>query len=266
MSLLRRRDSVWVLPVGIVMALAAPVAGTVAEPFGVAEPAVIDLPSGKHFDARIFGGNAPTLPNVGTRPMVNTNAFYIQYPSGKPFAVLEHRGDKLHGNCHAFHENNAVMLVGRYSEGERTGNLHIAADDGCPMLDAQYHNGDKIGFLGFYQQGVLVLLQEYDRGRLTWSHRVRTSAAVESIDHAGRPESGSKSIFALIDKCDDYEKKLKANERDIKKLVKELEDDIRRQRAAARGAMSQQMIQARVNARAAANDLFIGAMRMLANP
>ena len=266
MSLLRRRGSVWVLPVGIVMALAAPVAVTVAEPFGGEEPPVIDLPSGKHFDARIFGGTAPDLPNFNARPMVNTNAFYIQYPSGKPFAVLEHQGDKLHGNCHAFHENGTVMLVGRYSAGERTGNLHIAADDGSPMLDAQYRNGDKIGFLGFYQQGLLVLLQEYDRGRLTWSHRVLNSAAVESIDHAARPESGSKSIFALIDSCDDYEKKLKANERDIKKLVKELEDDIRRQRAAVRGAMSQQMIQARVNARAAANDSFIGAMRMLVSP
>ena len=54
------------------------------------------------------------------------------------------------------------------------------------------------------------------------------------------------------------------NEVKVKKLVKELEDDIRKQRAAVRGAYSQQMIQQRINARAAENAAVISGLKSAA--
>jgi predicted DNA-binding protein YlxM (UPF0122 family) len=157
------------------------------------------------------------------------------------------------------------MLIGRYVKGERTGNFRMASDDGQPLLDAQYVGDDKDGFTCFYGDGSPVLVQECSKGKPAWSHRLEEYAVVESLDHkAGDPEKVSEKMKAALSSLTDFEKKLKMNEVKVKKLVKELEDDIRKQRAAVRGAYSQQMIQQRINSRAAENAAVIGALKATA--
>jgi hypothetical protein len=225
----------------------------------------ISLPTNKTLDFGIFSKSATLLSDSDRAQMQAAGAFSIEYPSGKPFALLQHNSGKLHGLCCAQHENGNAMLIGRYVKGERTGNFRMASDDGQPLLDAQYVGDDKDGFTCFYGDGSPVLVQECSKGKPAWSHRLEEYAVVESLDHkAGDPEKVSEKMKAALSSLTDFEKKLKMNEVKVKKLVKELEDDIRKQRAAVRGAYSQQMIQQRINSRAAENAAVIGALKATA--
>ena len=225
----------------------------------------ISLPTSNTLDFSIFSKSATLLTDHDRAQMQSRGAFSLEYPSGKPFALLQHQSGKLHGLCCAQHENGNAMLIGRYVKGERTGNFRMASDDGQPLLDAQYVGDDKDGFTCFYDEGSPLLVQECSKGKPVWSHRLEEYAVVESLDHkAGDPEKVSEKMKAALSSLADFEKKLKTNEVKVKKLVKELEDDIRKQRAAVRGAYSQQMIQQRINARAAENAAVISGLKSAA--
>ncbi len=239
--------------------LSAPPASTLP---GAMSQNRITLPTDKVLDFSIFSQSATLLTDADRAQMQAAGAFSIPYPSGKPFALLQHRSGKLHGLCCAQHENGAAMLIGRYVNGERSGNFRMASDDGQPLLDSQYARGDKNGFTCFYDDGVPLLIQECAGGKPLWSHRVQDYAVAESFDHkSSDSDLASEEVKKLLSALSEFEKKVKTNEMNVKKLVKELEDDIRKQRAAARGAYSQQMIQQRINARAAENGAIISGLR-----
>jgi len=222
----------------------------------------IVLPTDAVLDFSIFSKTATLLSDADRAQMQATGAFSIPYPSGKPFALIQHQSGKLHGVCCAQHENGNAMLIGRYVKGERSGNFRVVSDDGRPLLDAQYSRDDKDGFVCFYQEGSPALVQECSKGKPVWSHRVEDYTVTDSLDHKSvGSEPQSTKMTLLLDSLAAFEKKLKTNEQGVKKLVKELEEDIRKQRAAARGAYSQQMIQQRINARAQQNAAVISGLR-----
>jgi len=225
----------------------------------------ISLPTKKVLDFSIFSKSATLLSDYDRAQMQSAGAFSIEYPSGKPFALLQHQSGKLHGICCAQHENGNAMLIGRYVKGERTGNFRMASDDGQPLLDAQYVGDDKDGFSCFYGDGSPLLVQECSKGKPVWSHRLEDYEVVESLNHkSSDADKGSEKMRSALDSLADFERKLKTNEVKVKKLVKELEDDIRKHRAAIRGAHSQQMIQQRINARAAENAALINGLKSAA--
>lgn len=227
----------------------------------------ISLPSGSSLDIGALAAAAVPPTERDISRMQAAGAFLIEYPSGKPFALLQNNSGKLHGACFAWHENGAPMLVGNYQQGERAGAFRIAADDGTPLMDAQYLRGNKDGLSCYYSGGSLALVQEHTKGRLSWSHRLESQEVVESIEHvAFQPARPSADMDELLQSLAAFEKRLKVNEYDIKKLVKELEDDIRKQRAAIRGALSQRMIQQRINARAAEKAALISGLRAVCGP
>jgi S1-C subfamily serine protease/antitoxin component YwqK of YwqJK toxin-antitoxin module len=222
----------------------------------------IALPTGKTLDFDIFSKLATVLSDADRTQLEAQGAFSINYPSGKPFALLQHMNGELHGLCCAQHENGNAMLLGRYEKGERSGNFRMAADDGKPLLDAQFARGKKNGLVCFYKEGQPLLVQECSKGKPQWSHRLEGYEVAESLEHKTNKDStASEKMQEAIDALAAFEKKLKANEVQVKKLVKELEEDIRKQRAAARGALSQQMIQQRINSRAAENAAVINGLR-----
>lgn len=222
----------------------------------------IDLPGNKSIDFSIFFSNVGEIASQDRVRAQSMGAFNIDYPSGKPFAILPQRSGKLHGTALAQHENGQVMLMAGYESNERSGNCVTLTDQGVPLFAAQYNRGNKEGFGCLFEAGAPWLIQEHSKNRLMRSHLCMGSSVVESIDHrAPEPVEGSQAMELAFEELAALEKKMKTNEQQIKKLVKELEDDIRKQRAAVRGAYSQQMIQQRINARAAENAAIINGLR-----
>lgn len=218
----------------------------------------LKLPTGTVFDFSVF---AEAAGQAGKDSL----SLPILYPGGdKPFASLNvhQKTGKLHGPCSAHHENGKPMMVGRYDEGNREGNFRWTSAEGDILLDAQFLKGKEHGVVCYYQDGSPALVLECAGGSARWSHRVADDSVHESVEHTiGKMGTASPQMNQLLESYTDFARELRQNEHKIKEMVREIVTDVRKQRAAARGALTTQMMLQRMSDRAAADAALINALR-----
>lgn len=220
----------------------------------------VELPDGRVLDLDGLG-KQPANP-VGGK--VGENLLEIPHPDGEtPFASLRvNEVGKLHGICTAQHANGTPMVAGRYVDGKREGSFRWTSAEGTILLDAQFRGGKEHGLVCYYDGGDPALVRECAAGTAQWSHRLEDGKVVESVDHApGKPVTASPAMTKLLDSYTEFARELRQNEHGIKEMVREIVDDVRRQRAAARGAMTTQMMLQRMGERAAQEAAVMGALR-----
>jgi S1-C subfamily serine protease len=212
----------------------------------------VNLPNGRTFSSTIFEleRSALTLGSLDSASVV-----VITHPNGAMYAAASHQGGVLHGVTVAQYENKQRMVYVHYAAGKRHGILKVWSEAGKPVLFAQYARGKRHGFLCFFDDGTLALLTDYRNDEPSW---IQLMSGEKPLDGFSSREEAEKNEAAggLFAKLEKIEATLKTNEVAFRKQVDRYEEEQRKALARQLGPQKRARIQARSDARSAAQDAF----------
>jgi len=220
---------------------------------------IVKLPNGAQFSYEIFETKQDALV-VAAKGEQGGSHVVFSYPNGTMQAAAQQRGGRLHGVTIGQYENEMPMVFANYDEGDRHGLLKTWNNEGERMLYGQYLKGRRNGFVCFHVKDKLALLLLYQRGQLTWIQLMSGPVPLEgfaTLEAAKKHTAAAK----LLDELEDYDKKLKQDEFKFKNTVRELETDLRRQRASALAPSKRARIMERGEERSSAVSGFMESMR-----
>ncbi len=216
----------------------------------------VELPTGRVFTFAIFEPEADVTRLMQAK---NDDVVVIKHRNGAVYAAASHEGGVLHGLTVAQHESKSPMAIMTYQEGKRHGNLLTFDEKGDAVLFAQYLNGRRHGFECLFQEGDLVLLNQYKFDRPEYIQLVKQGRLLEGFDDLAKAEkhAAAKQLLAQLDEA---ETEIKRNEIDFRKQVSAYEREARRARARELAPEKRARIRARANQRAAQGAAFLREM------
>jgi S1-C subfamily serine protease len=190
----------------------------------------------------------------------------IKFPNGEPKALHTFLDARLHGPSFLLNEDGEKRWAADYFESDRHGSLRIWDHNSEMSLFSQYVRGGKKGFVCVFDDGMPWLVQEWDKNRMHGEYLVKWNAGVPTVCDS-KQVSGQADIGQLAaarERLAELEQDFKAEETDIKRELaqwfRELDREIKRQRAAAVNVRKRKDTLGALKARSAAEKAALGQM------
>lgn len=183
----------------------------------------------------------------------------LEAPNGGQLLCCHQRGVP-HGPSVSIYPNGRTNTVIGYDEGRREEAVKTWDDQGQPLYYCQYSNGKPNGLCCLLGEGRPLLVLEYDAGQVKAVHFVKGGAVSRSfaIETDALKDVDAAAALEKIRKIED---ELDANERRFRKLVREQEEQLRRQRVSVLNPQKRANIGARLQERNAKADAAVRALR-----
>lgn len=189
-----------------------------------------------------------------------------KFPNGEPKALHTFLDARLHGPTFLLNEDGAKRWAADYYEGDRHGALRLWDQNSEMALFAQYVRGGKKGFVCVFDGGMPWLLQEWDKDQLQGEYLVKWNAGVSTTSPSDQVagQADMAHLAAARERLTQLEEELEAEETAIKRELaqwfREVDREIKKQRAAASNLRKRKETLGALNARSAAEQAVLGGM------
>lgn len=223
----------------------------------------IELPSGKTLTQTMVG-----LPERWKSELFppRTPIYLSKYPNGEIRGVYAYSFGKLHGPAVTLHENGELSVLANYHMAQLDGQLRMWDEDGRRLLFREYSRDRKNGLVCLFSKGLPWLIQEWDKNSFVAEYLIEFTGRVPSV--VPKKDLGPEKLKELVGarkRLYELEAELRKREVEIKKRLvvwyREEDRRIKQKRAAIRGPAVRRDITDRVNARRAAREAYLRALR-----
>ncbi len=229
---------------------------------GPREPFRLELPTGRVFGFEVFLTDASALGKLAQT--TKSDRVVISHPNGAMYAAAEQQHGVLHGLTVAQWDNREPMVHVSYIDGRRHGLLKTWDEAGDPVMFGQYERGRRSGFTCLFEDTAPVLIAQYDNNRLEYLQLMSGLTPREGF--ASEEEAlKNPAAKAYLDRLEELDAKLKKNEVQFRRQVKQIEIEKRRELAARLGPKKRALESQRAKQRAAAENAFMQRIYRLAN-
>lgn len=190
----------------------------------------------------------------------------IKYPNGDPKALHTFLDAKLHGPTFLLDEAGKKRWAADYYDGDRHGAVRVWDHNSEMTLFAQYVRGGKKGFVCVFDEGMPWLVQEWDKNQMLGEYLVKWSAGVPTVSDSKQiaGQADVDQLAAAKERLAELEQNLMAEEtevkRDLARWFRELDREIKKQRAASVNMRKRQDTLGALKARSAAEQAALGQM------
>jgi S1-C subfamily serine protease len=220
----------------------------------------IELPTGTIFSSDTIRINVDRI--IQTIEKARSR-IELEAPNGGQILCCHQRGVP-HGPSVGIHPTGRPSTVIGYDEGRREEAVKTWDDQGQPVYYCQYDNGKPNGLCCLLRESRPVLALEYQTGQIKAIHFVKGGTVSQSF---ANETDAMKDVdaAAALEKIRKIEDELEANERRFRKLVREQEEQLRRQRVSVLNPQKRANIGARLQERNAKADAAVHALRRQAS-
>lgn len=177
----------------------------------------IVLPDGSEID----------MARYAKRPKVNKEYLRLQFDTGEVFAVLSKEGGTLHGASYTQYKTRMQRSFIHYRKGVRDGPVSVFNEKGEFLYVGEFKRGRKTGRSALFDDGQLLLVEELDGNHVKARHRYENHFLAKSY----KGDNFDAALSAVVDRMEKLEATLRANELDLKKLVRQAHQNERTMKA-----------------------------------
>jgi hypothetical protein len=196
------------------------------------EIAVLNLPSGKIFNARLFKVNIISLLELLKDPDKEEQTLLLEDPLGRICILAEHKQGVLDGISLYYNERRLPSIYATYADGQRDGFIKTWNEKGERVYWCQYEKGARNGFCCFFKADNLRMLLEIEQNKIRAVHLCANGKLDKSFNSV-EEASADKDAQAILAEIEYLEADMKIDE-DV--FIKKVKDDyltLRREKKAA---------------------------------
>jgi hypothetical protein len=203
-----------------------------AIPPGMAPPPRLEdftlkLPTGRVFSFAVFKTDSKSFSRLNAP---GGESLAIPHPNGAMFAAVSYQAGLLNGPTVALYDTEVPMARIMYQKGRRHGVLKYWDESKQPVIFAQYELGKRNGFTCFFDDGLLVLIGQYDNDQLEYLQLMSNLDPLDGFKTEAEAEKHAEA-GALLTKLAQADRQLLKSEAVFRKHVKDAADAKRRERA-----------------------------------